>query len=467
MSTGAEEPFSRAYAFDHNAAGQRERITRSDGSYWQHFYDQLGQLENATQHLADGTPLDSRTFRFTYDDIGNRLTSRRGAASLAPSQYTPDALNQYGQIADAGLVWVTGEADPAAAVAVEGAPAARPGASRYFEHLVAVDNSAGAVFHAAEIRATLGGAEQGIDRYARVPPASFTPGYDEDGNLLADAFHAYRWDGENRLIRIESRADLPPEFPRYRVEFAYDAGGRRIGKTVSGKIGGGWHTASERRFLYDGWNLLAEYEASASGAWHPVSSYLWGSDLSGSLQGAGGTSGLLHLRDHIEGEGYFVAYDGKGNVDGLVSDLTGETAATYEYTPFGQLLAAAGPAANLNPFRFSTRYFDGETGLYYYGHRFLDPKIGRWLSRDPIGEQGGLNLHGMVGNDPTNRVDVLGLALYAFDGTNNDAGDNTNVRLLFQAYSGRAYYAPGPGAIHPELSESNCATCCWISEGAW
>jgi RHS repeat-associated protein len=64
-------------------------------------------------------------------------------------------------------------------------------------------------------------------------------------------------------------------------------------------------------------------------------------------------------------------------------------------------------------FRFSTKYMDHEVetrgGIYYYGYRHYSPELGRWLSRDPIGEEGGVNLYGMVGNDAVNSWDVLGL----------------------------------------------------------
>ncbi len=57
---------------------------------------------------------------------------------------------------------------------------------------------------------------------------------------------------------------------------------------------------------------------------------------------------------------------------------------------------------------FSTKYTDDETGLVYYGYRYYSPELGRWLNRDPIEEEGGLNLYGFVGNDPVNAYDLLG-----------------------------------------------------------
>ena len=81
----------------------------------------------------------------------------------------------------------------------------------------------------------------------------------------------------------------------------------------------------------------------------------------------------------------------------------------HEYGPFGELIRATGPMAKVNPFRFSTKYQDDETGLVYYGYRYYDPSTGRWLSRDPLEEIGGLNLYGFVQNNPQKYVDPYGL----------------------------------------------------------
>jgi hypothetical protein len=81
---------------------------------------------------------------------------------------------------------------------------------------------------------------------------------------------------------------------RLRLEFAYDGSGRRIRKQVKTRNDSTWTTTTDRRFLYDGWNLIAEFDANATNSTLAlVRSYTWGLDLSGSMQGAGGVGGLL------------------------------------------------------------------------------------------------------------------------------------------------------------------------------
>jgi RHS repeat-associated protein len=84
--------------------------------------------------------------------------------------------------------------------------------------------------------------------------------------------------------------------------------------------------------------------------------------------------------------------------------------------PFGEVLRATGPMAKANPFRFSTKFQDDETDLLYYGYRYYNANMGRWPNRDPLGERGGLNLYGFVGNNPLRYVDDLGAGPYPNDG---------------------------------------------------
>jgi RHS repeat-associated protein len=124
--------------------------------------------------------------------------------------------------------------------------------------------------------------------------------------------------------------------------------------------------------------------------------------------GAGGIGGLLEINDAVNGV-HFVGYDGNGNVALLAKASDGSISGRYEYGPFGEVLRATGPVAKANPFRFSTKYQDDETDLVYYGRRYYNASTGRWISRDPKGHKGGVNLFAYVLNAPTYHVDPLGL----------------------------------------------------------
>ena len=140
--------------------------------------------------------------------------------------------------------------------------------------------------------------------------------------------------------------------------------------------------------------------------------YAWGLDIQGSLQGAAGVGGLVAVHDKIEnpsGKLLLPGYDANGNVAVMVNGTNGDLEAAYEYGPFGESLRQEGPSAKVNPFRFSTKYTDDETGLNYYGRRYYDPRNGRFLGRDPLGEAGGINLYGFVANNTVNTWDYLGM----------------------------------------------------------
>ena len=132
---------------------------------------------------------------------------------------------------------------------------------------------------------------------------------------------------------------------------------------------------------------------------------MWGLDLSQSLQGAGGIGGLLCVSDATAS--YYYLYDANGNVTQLVNE-GGAVVAHYEYDPFGNLTAKSGVYADANPFRHATQYFDDEISLYAYKFRYYSPELGRWTSRDPIGEQGGANLYAFCLNSALMYIDALG-----------------------------------------------------------
>jgi len=83
---------------------------------------------------------------------------------------------------------------------------------------------------------------------------------------------------------------------------------------------------------------------------------------------------------------------------------------TCSLSPFGELIRASGPLAQANPFRFSTKYWDQESDLVYYGFRYYSPSLGRWISRDPIDEDDGPNIYAFIRNAGVNNFDPLGMS---------------------------------------------------------
>ena len=236
--------------------------------------------------------------------------------------------------------------------------------------------------------------------------------YDADGNLVSDARFEYAWDAENRLVAAIDRTAPTETSPtggvRFVVSNLYDHASRRIAKTVfRPEADGMLLPESEYAFLYDGWNPILETRTTPTTT--NALSYLWGLDLSGSLQGAGGVGGLLAVTDSETGTSY-PTYDANGNVSEYVSP-TGAILAHYDYSPFGELLISTAP--HPSPFRFSTKYHDPETDTLYYGYRHYSPRLGRWLSRDPIEEDGGENLNAVCENNPIDEIDALGLVSIA------------------------------------------------------
>ncbi|MEW6427114.1 MAG: RHS repeat-associated core domain-containing protein [Thermodesulfobacteriota bacterium] len=128
-----------------------------------------------------------------------------------------------------------------------------------------------------------------------------------------------------------------------------------------------------------------------------VREYTWGADW------GGGIGGLLSLLQG--GKRYYYLYDGRGNVTALI-DSSGAVVAAYAYDPFGAPLAKTGSLDQ--PYRFSTKPYDEKTGLSFFGQRFYAPTLGRWLTRDPMGEAGGVNLYAFARNNPNDWLDPTG-----------------------------------------------------------
>ena len=189
----------------------------------------------------------------------------------------------------------------------------------------------------------------------------------------------------------------------------------------------GAHPGAKMLYVYDGKRVIQERDGGST----PTVAYTRGTDLSGSLEGAGGIGGLL-ARSHAYLSGNWTTHnfyhaDGNGNITAMVNSFQG-LAASYRYDPFGNTLSKSGSLADANVYRFSSKEFHVNSGLYYFLYRFYDPPSQRWLGRDPISDNVfrhaflghrrlrfpaerrlGANLYGFIYNSPMNLVDPLGL----------------------------------------------------------
>lgn len=408
------------FNYANKTANQRTAITNVDSSRWVYQYDALGQVVSGKKYWSDGTPVAGQQFEYGFDDIGNRKTAAVGGdnvgANLRYTSYAANNLNQYTSRDVPGFVNVIGSASNTATVTLwgdNGAFSATVRKGDYFRGELGVTNTANPVWLAITNLAVLNNGSNpdlvtntiGKTFVAKTPEAFY---YDLDGNLTNDGRWVYTWDAENRLVQQQSLSSAPTA-SKLKLEFAYDSKGRRIQKLVSTNNGSIYVPQYTNRFVYDGWNLVGVLSPSSQ----LLSAYVWGLDLSGSEQGAGGVGGLLIFRDQStlssQPSTNFVAYDGNGNVATFVNATNGGVTAQYEYGPFGEVLRTTGASAKANPFRFSTKYQDDESDYLYYGYRSYNPSTGRWVSRDPIRERGGLNLYGFVGNDSMGAVDLFGL----------------------------------------------------------
>ena len=156
--------------------------------------------------------------------------------------------------------------------------------------------------------------------------------------------------------------------------------------------------SNDIRYVRSGYFPLQERNSNNA----VVQEYAW------DFRKGGGIAGLLNLING--GQSYSHVYDGKGNV-AAVLDGSQNTAASYAYDPFGIPLGTGGILNQ--PFSFSSKPYDSLTGLSDFGFRFYAPALGRWLNRDPIGENGGVNLYSFVGDNPVQANDPLGLQAFS------------------------------------------------------
>ncbi|MCR5183091.1 MAG: hypothetical protein K6B46_00110, partial [Opitutales bacterium] len=220
-------------------------------------------------------------------------------------------------------------------------------------------------------------------------PVYFTPIHDADGNAILVRTATGTWivayNAENRPVRFENwGTDMV-------VEMVYDSQGRRVEKKVS--VAG--TTVSYHRYVYRGYLQIAAFDLL--GASHPALRFvLWDPSQ---------PTATRPLAIQQGGTWFTYGYDLTKNIC-EVFDALGNICTTYDYAPFGSVTSSGNIS---QPFQWSSEFYDSELALVYYNYRHYSPYDGRFLSRDPIKEQGGWNLYAFVKNNLVKLIDFLGL----------------------------------------------------------
>ena len=308
---------------------------------------------------------------YTYDALGNRLTSLENGSTTT---YAYNNLNQLTQSQGTlqKLIPVQGTVSGTSplAVKVNAIPATVTG-NQFTANNIPINSGLNTI--TAEVTDNIGSiaTHQITVTYNPTTPA-ITYTYDKNGNLIQQTqgtqITQYSYDFENRLKTYLS--------PTQNASYTYNGQGKRISKTVNG---------TTTRYYYDGDELIAEKTGTS------FIYYLHGPKIDELLS---------------DSRGYYYHTDGLGSVVSL-TDTAGTKTADYTYKAFGQLRSQTSQAAN--PWLFTGRQLDAESGLYFYRNRYYDARAGRFITRDPIGFKGGVNLYGYCSNNPINLSDAYGL----------------------------------------------------------
>jgi len=386
---------SHSYRYDEGF--QRTQQVFQAYNWTAYTYDNIGQLKTAIGHEANGADRYNESFNYLYDAAGN-LSQRifpNGNPTALTENFGVNNLNEITNISRTGKITVSGTTASAATdVTVNGFTA-----QLYSDNTFACTNAGlslvdGLNTYTAVANDSLGRTD--TDSVTVFLPTNSLYSYDANGNLLSDGNRNFAYDDENQLISVWVTN-------AWRSDFAYDGMlRRRIRREFTWT--GSWLLTNEVHYIYDGLLVIEERDINNL----PQVTYTRGTDLSGEIQEAGGIGGLLARSDNSLPQSPHAYYhtDGNGNVTCLI-DTNSAIAAVYSYDPFGNLIAKNGSLCDANLNRFSSKETDTRSGLYYYLYRFYDPTFQRWCNKDPLEEEGGLNLYAYVENAPTH-LDPLG-----------------------------------------------------------
>lgn len=380
-------------SYSYDKLGRQTKLSYPNGTTVSYTYDVKGNLTSLIHRTATGKVINS--FSYTHDKVGNRLTKAE-----------PDITFNYGYDPVYRLLSAL-PTKPHGRGNWQGHNAENYSYDPVGNRLTGPhDHETYAYGPGNELLSTRHlqfGYDKNGNRVekARLHQEESSKGEqnDHDGNRYGNEKWSYSFDFENRLIKAEKKHGHETTI----VTFKYDPFGRRIEKRVNGGEGCRSNDEVIHTYIYDGQAIILETETMGEGRHQKTETtkYVHGPNID---------EPLAMTRDK---EVYFYHADGLGSVVAL-TDSAGRVVQTYEYDSFGNMQSHKNRVEQ--PFTYTGREWDKETGLYYYRARYYDSMEGRFISKDPISFAGGVNLYSYVQNNSINFIDPYGLDVTSFLG---------------------------------------------------
>ena len=367
------------FNYEYSPDGQIVRWQQQPGTLpvrdYKYWYDGANRLVSAKLTASiSGLP---GAYHYVYDKVGNRLTEQ---IDQQPTKGTFNNLNQLKQIdGGSGQMLVSGSTSKDTSITVNGNPATVMNGTNFWAKVNVTGGTNTFTVSAKDFRNQT---TSHVYQVVTAAAGSKSLTYDANGNLLDDGTHIYEWDAKNQLIAINYTGTTK------RTEFVYNGAGCRV--KILEKDNGS--LTSFKSLIWAGDTIAEERDAT-----NATTKRYYG-------------QGFVDVTHSVN---YFYSRDHLGSIR-EVTDTSGALHARYEFDPYGRTTKLSGDVDS--DFLYTGHYFHTPSGLFLTLYRAYDPNTARWLSRDPIGERGGINLYGYVGNRPIRLNDPLGLS--ACDGYN-------------------------------------------------
>ncbi|MFA5204961.1 MAG: RHS repeat-associated core domain-containing protein [Lentisphaeria bacterium] len=373
------------FSYEYDVTGQITKWTRQvdteTPTAYQFGYDAANQLISAVLKNTSTSAI-LKQYGYTYDPAGNRTSEQ---VDNTVNSAAHNNLNQLLSRQGGGKMRFSGTLSELATVTVGGNPGtvtqAVSGTTTNVIFAGLADVTVGT--NVVSVVAKGGGGITRTNRYQVVVSSGITQtlAYDPSGNLVSrsggGSSTTYEWDVVNRLKAINNGT--------HRTEFTYDGFSRRVrivekeGETVT----------SDKRLVWVGTDIAEERDSTGA----TVMKRYFPQGVSVFNPSSSVFDSFYYTRDHI------------GSIR-EVTDSTGAIQARYDYDPYGRRTKASGVFDS--DFGFTGHYYHALSGLHLALYRAYDADLGRWLSRDPIAENGGINLYAYVGNRPVKYIDPYG-----------------------------------------------------------